>query len=240
MKIMEQKNWEISWEEHLDEYLKMPPRTGIFIKYYFPNIHNCLEIGCGSCRDSIYLAEKKIRTVASDYTYQVIANVRKRFIVRNLNYLQADAFELPFKDNAFELVFHNGLFVLFRENKSIIKMISEQLRVSNRHILILIHNMLNHTLLKRFAEKATKDPIYNIRFFNPKEMVEILKSCGLKSESIKIYKFGGFYDYFYSKRIRRLIPNIFYPIRRGIIPRLYQFQSWHHTERIAVQVDLKG
>jgi len=236
---MNQDDWYKSWQIHLEQYLKAPPRTGIFIHSFFPSIRNSLEIACGSSRDSIYLAKKGINATASDYESKVITNLQKRFSFPHLEYQQADAFHLTFDDATFDMVFHNGFFIYFHNDKEIHAMLREQARVSRKHIVFFIHNKLNTSLVNRFAELAPTDPIYNIRFFDPDEIENIVKSSSINDYSVKILKFGGQFDLFFAKRIKRLIPNILYPFREKVIPKLYQHQPWGKTERIACHIKLK-
>jgi ubiquinone/menaquinone biosynthesis C-methylase UbiE len=213
---MNQDDWYKSWQIHLEQYLKAPPRTGMFIHSFFPSIRNSLEIACGSSRDSIYLAKKDIDATASDYESRVINDLQKRFSFPHLKYQQANAFHLTFDDATFDMVFHNGFFVCFHNDKDIHAMLREQARVSRKHIVFFVHNKLNTSLVKRFAELAPTDPIYDIHFFDPDEI-----------------------DLFFSKKIKRIIPNVLYPFREKVIPRLYQRQPWEKTERIACHIELK-
>jgi len=236
--VMDKDDWYKSWQVHLEQYLKAPPRTGIFIHSYFPKLRSSLEIACGSSRDSIYLAKKGVKATATDYEGRIIDELKNRFNHFNLQYKQADAFNLSFADNSFEIVFHNGFFIYFSDNNKIFLMLEEQARVANT-IIFFVHNRLNNNLVKKFRELAPNDPIYDIRFFEPYEVESIVKKSNIKIKNMKIYKFGGKYDVFYSKRIKRIVPNIIYPFREYLIPRLYQLQSWEETERVCcvIRVD---
>lgn len=235
---MNQDNWYHNWQIHLEQYLQAPPRTGIYIHEYYPSIRSSLEIACGSSRDSIYLAKKGVEATASDYEGRLIQDLKDRFSYPNLKYQQADAFCLPFENDSFDIVFHNGFFVLFNNNDDIKSMLVEQARVSRRYIVFFVHNKLNSALVKNFKELALSDSIYDIRFFEPNEIESIVKESAITPRSIKILKFGGQYDIFFSKRIKGILPNIVYPFRTRIIPRIYQYQSWKRTERVACHIEL--
>lgn len=236
---MTKDDWFKIWEKHLDQYLKAPPRTGIFIHNYFNSIKSCLELACGSGRDSIFLAKKNVKVTASDSENRVIMDLKKRFIFKNLYYHQVDAFCSPFNDNSFVLVFHNGFFIYFNDNNDLCKLLLEQERISQRYILIVVHNKLNKDLVTNFSRLASNDKIYDIRFFEPDELINIVHMSGVRINKIRILKFGGFFDILYSKWLKRFIPNLFYPMRYFIVPKLYQYQSWEYTERIACIIDLK-
>ncbi|HOG20851.1 MAG TPA: class I SAM-dependent methyltransferase, partial [Salinivirgaceae bacterium] len=231
-------DWYESWKTHLAQYLNNPPRTGIYIHAKFPKISSSLEIASGSSRDSVYLAKKKVEATASDYEDRVIDDLRKRFVYRRLKYQQADAFNLPFNDNTFDLVFHNGFFIYFKKDLDITIMLIEQARVARKYVVFFVHNKMNYNLVQQFKELAPKDPIYDIRFFEPDEVERIASTAGIDKRSVKIFKFGGKYDRFYSKRLRRFIPNPIYPFRTVMIPHLYDLQNWEDTERIGCLIEL--
>lgn len=237
---MDKENWSLAWEKHLENYLKAPARTGIFAKVYAKGITSSLELGCGSGRDSIFLSQKGISAVATDYEPTVICKLQERFKDYSVKFCIADAFDLPFHGNTFDLVFHNGFFILFNSNYDVINLIHEQKRVSKKYILILVHNKINRRLVTEFEALAPSDPVYNIRFFTKEELDQIVKSAQIKFKSIRYFKFGGKYDAFYDKWIKKIIPNLLYSFREYFIPRLYQLQRWEKTERIACLIELES
>ena len=235
----EKKFWQNTWQKHLDEYLKSPPRVGIFIKNYFKDVKSVLEIAGGSCRDSRYLAYNGYEATGSDFDEKTIKYLQKeRFPNDKLKYSIEDAFRLSFKDNSFDLVFHNGFFICFNNNEDIFKMLKEQERVSRKYIVIFVHNVKNQKLKKIFKEKSKYDDLYNIRFFDKNEILQIVKDSKIKYKNIKILKFGGLVDIFYKKRIKKIVPNVMYPFSEFLVPKLCQLQKWEHTERICCVVEL--
>lgn len=237
--MTEESFWDEVWKKHLRSYLDSPPRAGIFIASYFKKlgIKTILEIGGGSCRDSIYLANKGYSVVCSDFNRRLIDYLRKRFSRPNLRYLQENAFKLSFHDNSFDLVFHNGLFIYYN-NKDIVKMLKEQERVSKKYIVIFVHNAANKKLVTKFKKLAKNDKLYSIRFFNKNELVSIIQQSGIEYEEIKILKFGGIWDALYHRKIKGL-PNPLYRFGEVIVPRMYQLQPWQKTERIVCIVRLR-
>ncbi|MEJ5363547.1 MAG: class I SAM-dependent methyltransferase [Desulfosoma sp.] len=228
--------WFKCWQARLQQYLEVPPRTGIFIHSFFPKVKSVLEIACGSSRDSIYLAKRGVKVTASDYEGRLIEKLRKRFSHPNLRYDHADAFQLPYLDDSFDCVFHNGFFIYMPDDMDILLLLKEQERVA-KIIVFFVHNQLNKSLVGKFKQLALRDPLYDIRFFEPSEVEAIVKSSMIKTARIKIAKFGGKYDAFYSKMMRRVVPNkILYLFCEKIVPRLYQKQAWEETERVCCMV----
>ncbi len=233
-----EKFWEESWIKHIESYLNTTPRAGIFIASYFQNSKKILEIAGGSCRDSRYLANSGFDATGSDFDEKTLKYLKEeRFSNDILNYSKEDAFNLSFKENFFDLIFHNGFFVLFENNDGIYKMLKEQERVSRKYIVIFVHNKENINLINRFNILSKEDDLYKVRFFDKNEIVDIIKSSGVNYKHIKLLKFGGIFDAFYNKKVKKL-PNIFYPFRKYIVPKLYQLQKWSDTERVCCIVEL--
>ena len=233
--------WPNLWRQYLDQYLSKPARTGIWIDAHFgKKASSCLELGCGSGRDAMYLAQRGHRVVGSDLDDVTLAELESRFSNETLNFRVQNASALTFGDNSFDVVYHNGLWVLFDDDDLIKKMLSEQLRVASKYAVILVHNEENGTLRHQFRTRADGgDQLYDIRFFTRRSLVELIQSTGLKYRSLKLMKFGGRFDAFYRKTpIKRVVPNIVWPIRKRVVPRLYQAESWARTERVACVLEL--
>jgi hypothetical protein len=231
--------WNESWIKHIEIYLNSTPRAGIFIKEYFCNISSILEIAGGSCRDSRYLANSGFDVTGSDFDEKTLKYLQEeRFPHDELKYSKEDAFSLTFRTSSFELIFHNGFFILFDDNNQLNEMLKEQARVSKRYIIFFVHNSENKGLIKRFKIKSEEDELYKIRFFDKNEIVSIVKESHIDYKSIRVMKFGGFFDTFYKKKFKKIVPNILYPFRKKIIPKLYQFQRWKNTERVCCIIEL--
>ncbi len=231
--------WEKSWKKHIQDYLKAPPRAGIFIANYFKNIKTVLEIAGGSCRDSRYLANIGYKATGSDFDEKTLNYLQNElFINDKLNYSKQDAFNLTFANDSFDLIFHNGFFIYFNDEQ-IKQMLKEQARVAKKYIVFFVHNSKNKKLVKIFENKAKSDELYKVRFFNAAKTVDLIKNSSINYKNIKIKKFGGFYDLFYKKFLKGWIPNPVYPFRKLLIPKLYQLQKWENTERICCIVELE-
>lgn len=236
---MNRLEWREKWQDLLHRYLGGKPNLGIFIDNYIKNIDKCLEVACGSSIDSIYLASKGLAATASDFEDNLIKTLQQKIKIDNLVYIIADAFNLPFCKNSYDLVFHNGFFVLFQDDLDICKLLLEQERISRKYIIVVAHNKENTNYFNRFRQLAKSESLYDIRFFTPAELKNIVKKSGIKYKSIMLLKFGGISDVFYKTKFKKIIPNILYLFRNSIVPKLYQLQSWEKTVRIACLIELK-
>jgi ubiquinone/menaquinone biosynthesis C-methylase UbiE len=76
-----------------------------------------LEVGAGSGRDSVSLAEAGATAVLLDYStpsLEVARGVAERAGAR-VHLVRADALRMPFRDGTFDVVFHQGLLEHFRD-----------------------------------------------------------------------------------------------------------------------------
>jgi SAM-dependent methyltransferase len=76
-----------------------------------------LEVGAGSGRDSVALASEGARTFILDYSMASLETARRvaqRHGVAPI-LVRADALRLPFRDGAFDVIFHQGLLEHFRD-----------------------------------------------------------------------------------------------------------------------------
>lgn len=113
-----------------------------------------LEVGAGSGRDSLDLAARGARPVTLDYTGEALrltARLARRAGVP-VDLVCADCMRMPFRDEAFDVVFHQGLMEHFRDPSPLL---GENRRVLRRggHVLVdvpqryHVYTVLKHILI---------------------------------------------------------------------------------------------
>jgi SAM-dependent methyltransferase len=90
-----------------------------------------LEVGAGSGRDTIALARAGARAVVLDYSPTSLELVRRQAQAAGLtvHLVRADALAMPFRDGAFQVVFHQGLLEHFRDPMPLLR---ENARITRR------------------------------------------------------------------------------------------------------------
>ena len=113
-----------------------------------------LEVGAGSGRDSISLAEAGATAVLLDYSapsLEVARGVAAR-AGRRVHLVRADALAMPFRDGSFHVVFHQGLLEHFRDPRPLLR---ENVRVLGERGILLVdvpqrfhlYTVLKHLLI---------------------------------------------------------------------------------------------
>ena len=76
-----------------------------------------LEVGAGSGRDALALADEGARVTVLDYSPASLALVQRQARERGriVHLVRADALAMPFRDGSIDVVFHQGLLEHFRD-----------------------------------------------------------------------------------------------------------------------------
>ena len=231
--LQQQHFWEQAWVRHIEQYLRSPPRAGLWLAARFGlRGWSVLEIAGGSCRDSRYLAEQGVAAVGSDFDRKTLDYLAARFPGSPLKLAREDASALSLADRAVDLSVHNGFWVLFPDDARVVALLREQARVTRRVLVALVHNADNPRQVSAFARKASDDPLYDIRFFRRGDLPRLVQAAGLQPRRVSIEKFGGPVD-----RLLAL-PGPAGRLARWGVPRLYRWLPWRHVERIALVIEL--
>jgi hypothetical protein len=231
--LQQQGFWEDAWVRHLEDYLRSPPRAGLWLAARFAlRDWQVLEIAGGSCRDSRHLAEQGVAAIGSDFDRKTLDWLAQRFPASPLQLAREDASAMTLADGAVDLTFHNGFWVLFSDDDRVRALLREQRRVTRRVVVAMVHNADNPRIVAAFAAKAKTDPLYAIRFFRRAELPALVASSGIACQTLSLEKFGAPID-------RALTwPGALGRAARWLVPRLYRFVPWRHVERIALVITL--
>ncbi|MDX8524186.1 methyltransferase domain-containing protein [Mesorhizobium sp. MSK_1335] len=99
-----------------------------------------LEIGCGTCRDTIHLLDMPIDIFAGDLSLEMLltGQDRLRRAAKDTSRLQlfcADVMHLPFADEFFDAVYHFGGLNLFPDHKKALEEITRVVKPNGRVVV---------------------------------------------------------------------------------------------------------
>ena len=146
-----------------------------------------LEVGAGTGRDGIMLSRMGGKVVSLDYSSESLRLIRDGLKPEDNVYpCCADAFSLPFPDEIFDVVFHQGLLEHFRNPDDLI---AENVRVLKKGGMLLVdvpqkyhyYTLIKHILIfldKWFAGWECEYSISELESLLRKHSLKIVKSYG--------------------------------------------------------------
>lgn len=230
---MTKEQWRQAWAHHLPNYLNAFPRTGYHLEMLFPDRSlRFLELGGATLRDANYLATRGYDATGSDYEADTVRIAADACGDTGLKTMVLDAFATGLPDDAFDVTFHNGLWVCFGSDEKIRGLLAEQARITSRYLVVIVHNAHNERLRRTFAERAKTDRLYDIRFFRRPELAGLLEPYGRTT----IHPFG-------TRLSNRLVPGALfgglpYSLRRSLYRHLCPHEPLSTWERLLAITEL--
>jgi ubiquinone/menaquinone biosynthesis C-methylase UbiE len=165
-----------------------------------------LEVGAGTGRDSFNLIPYGAEIYLLDYAESSLKIIRKLALDNKyeVNIISGNALKLPFKDESFDIVFHQGLLEHFRKPEAD-KLVDENIRVLKRGGFLLIdvpqryhiYTVLKHILIAVGRWFAGWERSFSIR-----ELERLIESRGLEI----VHTYGEW-----------MYPSLFYRVLREIL-----------------------
>ena len=159
-RVSERRHWDEYWKaaEGTEEIYDNEGRILRHVEALLPlGGLRVLEVGAGTGRDGIALAGRGARVVSLDYSRPSLEMIRGGAAGDGaIDAVCGDAFALPFADDTFDLVFHQGLLEHFRNP---LEMLAEHRRVlrPGGHILVDVPQRWHYyTVLKHIMIAAGK------------------------------------------------------------------------------------
>ncbi len=145
-----------------------------------------VEVGAGSGRDSVALARRGARVIVVDYVMSSLGVVREQARAAAVGILCvcADGQRMPFRDQTFDLVFHQGLMEHFRDPLPLVRENYRVLRPGGHCLIDVpqryhIYTAVKHVLIglnRWFAGWETE--------FSPGELARLMRSAGFEIRRI--------------------------------------------------------
>jgi ubiquinone/menaquinone biosynthesis C-methylase UbiE len=178
-------HWESYWKGHADientystgdrlarEILADGPVAGTPV----------LEVGAGSGRDALGLVKAGAIGVVLDYSPASLAIVQRLAREQGLpiHLVQADALAMPFRDDTFQVVFHQGLLEHFRDPMPLMKENARITRRGGRVVVDVPQTFHLYTVMKQTLIAMNKWFAGWERQFTPAELERVCRQSGLR------------------------------------------------------------
>jgi ubiquinone/menaquinone biosynthesis C-methylase UbiE len=173
-----------------------------------------LEIGAGTGRDSFPLVQHGAEVVQLDYSPQSLRILKNLALEQHVEVtiLGGDAFSLPFRDETFDIVFHQGLLEHFRKPRAEL-LLQENVRVLKKGGFLLVdvpQRYHAYTLAKHVLMALDKWFAGWERSFSMTELRRIVQAQGLTT--VHLYGEWMYPSFFYralreaAKKVGVLLP----------------------------------
>lgn len=139
-----------------------------------------LEVGAGRGADSVYLAKMGAESYVLDFSPAALETSRKIAEGNgvSVNLVEGNAYELPFEDGKFDLVFHQGFLEHFHDPETLV---AEQYRVlaPGGYLVADVPQKYSlYTLKKKIAMKRDRWFAGWETQFSAGELEEMVRNCG--------------------------------------------------------------
>jgi ubiquinone/menaquinone biosynthesis C-methylase UbiE len=206
------ENWETFWDEK-QETEEVYSNAGRVLRHLLKLTDlqgkSVLEIGAGTGRDSFPLVEHGAIVFQLDYAENSL-RILKRLAEESkysVSILGGDTFCLPFRDNTFDIIFHQGLLEHFRRPVAE-KLLRENIRVLRQGGLLLVdvpQRWHSYTVAKHILISMNKWFAGWERSFSIGELRSLLKSLGLTP----VYAYGEWmYPSFFYRASREVFKKV--------------------------------
>jgi SAM-dependent methyltransferase len=202
-------DWETFWDEKQDTE-EVYSNAGRVLRQLskVTDLHakKVLEIGAGTGRDSFPLAEQGATVYQLDYAENSL-KILKRLAEEShlpVSIVGGDTFRLPFRDETFDIIFHQGLLEHFRKPVAE-QLLRENIRALKQGGLLLVdvpQRWHSYTVAKHALIAVDKWFAGWERSFSVGELRSLLRSLGLTP----VYAYGEWmYPSFFYRAFRELL-----------------------------------
>jgi ubiquinone/menaquinone biosynthesis C-methylase UbiE len=210
--------WETHWKDAKNKAVVHKELVRVILDSLDISGRRILEVGAGLGGDIMYLVNKGAKGTVVDFSKTSLSRIEKLAKEKQvpIEIIRSNARTLPFKDETFDLVFHQGLLEHFTNSLPILK---EQKRVLKRRGYILVdvpHKYNLYTLYKHWKMMRNRWITPWETEFGKKDLVELLKKAGFVPQ--KSY-YRTFYPPGFGKIIKGKLPTklrCFVFLNRGI------------------------
>jgi 2-polyprenyl-3-methyl-5-hydroxy-6-metoxy-1,4-benzoquinol methylase len=149
---------------------------------------NCLEIGCGTGKNTEWLVSKGNNIVAVDISNEMIAIARQKVTDKRVSFVMADVTESwGFTSDTFDLVVCSLVLEHIENIQYVIRQIAEHLKANGLLYIGELHPCKQYTGSKPKFETEAGGQTVTAFTHHITDFTNAASACGLKSEEIREY-----------------------------------------------------
>lgn len=165
--------WDRKWKDIFEHYQQDLRHAHYIHAMLDAKEQHVLEIGAGSFRDMAELRRMGVDCEGMDFSQESVRLARQQFPEFSGAIHQMSAFDMQFADKAFDVSYHNGVWVLF-DDEQIKSLAVEQARITRYRMIATVHNAHNRQFVEYFDRLKADDSLYDIRFFWVDELSNLM------------------------------------------------------------------
>ena len=148
----------------------------LFLKLVdFEKGQSLLDVGCGTGHFSFWFHDLGFKVVGMDISTEMLKVARSKIKNEKIRFIQADACNLPFPDNSFDVVTLITVLEFLSERQ---KALCEAFRVSREKIFLGVLGKWSFLALRRKLKALFKESTYRrAKFYSVRELRELLRGC---------------------------------------------------------------
>jgi ubiquinone/menaquinone biosynthesis C-methylase UbiE len=209
------------WEEIADKFSQTRgyfwPEFKDWSKYIKKG-DRVLDLGCGNGRLNLFLKDKEIDYLGVDQSKNLIYQAQKKF--PKDRFLNADALNLPFKENQFEIIFAIAFLHHLPSQELRIKLLKDCFHFLNKkgYLILTVWNLYQPRLIKKYHLRKI--------FFGFKETIIPFKH--------QHQEFSRYYHAFTKRELKNIIKKAGFCLKEVYYTRQGQKTNWRKGHNLVV------
>lgn len=181
------KEYDTWYETHLGNLSDRLEKELVFSMVDIKSGEAILDVGCGTGNYTIELARKGVDVIGIDSSEEMLnfAIQKVKGELLKAEFQVANALNLPYPDQSFDLILSNGLLCFLREPEKALTEMYRVLKPGGRLIIGVLNKWSPWALFRR-VKGLFKDTIYNQAYFiSPPELEKMLRRTGFQVKDTK-------------------------------------------------------
>jgi len=181
------KHWSVQYDSNVN---KTRDLEAISIRDSLSDIKfkKCLEIGCGTAKNTEWLITKGESILSVDLSDEMLAIAKQKITSKNVSFLKVDITQSwDFTSETFDLVVCSLVLEHIEDIDTIIRRIAEHLRIGGLLYIGELHPFKQYTGSKAKFENETGEQIVTAFTHHITDFIDASNTSGLQIEGIKEY-----------------------------------------------------
>lgn len=184
-----------------------------------------LDVGCGGGFLSNYLAKEGLSVTGIDLSESSLAIATRKDETRTVNYIKANAYEMPFEDGSFDVITSTDFLEHVDEPKRVLREVARCLKTGGLFFFhtfnrTMLANLLAIKSLEWFVKNTPKNLHVIDYFISPQDLLDWLDELGFETIELR-----GIRPVIFQRPIVKIL-------MRGIVDPAFRF-TWTRSLQVS-------